>query len=70
MAELVEQGVHLVEAEQGRFVGRRLGEVPHVVDDGSDLLAIQPALLPEGVHPGAAPLALPGEVIHVEDADV
>ena len=66
VAELVEQGAGVVEAEQG---GIALREVRDVDDDRPDL-AGELLLGPEGAHPGAAALRGPGEIVAEEQPDM
>ncbi len=70
VAELVEQGGRLVEAEKRRLAGGGLREVADVVDDRSDVPAALLPLLPEIVHPGSPVLAGAGEVVDVEESEV
>ena len=60
VAELVEQGVRLVEAEQAWLTGAAAGETHHVDDD---LLVTQRA------HPGAAVFGVPREIVADEQRD-
>ena len=64
VAELVEHGDHVVERQQRRLAGGRLGEVGDVVDHR--LGAEQLRLVDEVVHPGAAALVVALEVVAVE----
>ncbi len=62
MAELVEQCVRVVEADQLRRAGRAFREVHHIDDDGANV-AGKFFLAAELRHPGAAALRGPCEVI-------
>lgn len=65
MAELVEEGVDLVEGQQRRLAGTGPGDVEVVDDDGA--LAEQRGLVHQVVHPGAAALGGAGvEVAEIE----
>ena len=67
VAELVEQRADLVQLEQGRFAGGRPRQVEHVEHDRQRLQ--QERLVDEVAHPGAAALALAGEVVAEEQPD-
>ena len=69
MAELMEEGAGVVEGEQRRLALRRLGEVHDIDDDRPDIAAIEPLLVAEAAHPGAAALRRAGEVVAHEQAD-
>jgi hypothetical protein len=60
----VEEGVDLVQAEQGRGVARGHGEVADQVADRIDLAAVTPVLGPVGAAPGALALAGSGMKVH------
>ena len=62
MAELVEQCVRVVEADQLRRAGRAFREIHHIDDDGADI-AGKFFLAAELRHPGAAALGGPREII-------
>ena len=68
VAEFVEKGGDLFEGEEGGFVPGGLGEVSVVGDHRSDPFSTDDRLVPEGVHPGSAPLGGTGEVVGVEDS--
>jgi hypothetical protein len=66
--EFVKQRARVIEGEQARLPGRRLGEVHHV-DDDRQRLAVEPLLLAKAAHPGAAALGWPREVVADEQRD-
>ena len=68
VAEFVEQGVRLVEAEQARFAGAAAGETHHVDDDRQDA-SIELLLVAQRAHPGAAVLRVAGEIVADEQRD-
>ena len=70
MAELVEQGLDLVQAEQGRRVVGGGGEVADQVDHGVDLDPRRTVLAAEPAAPGALALALARVVVHVDHRGV
>ena len=53
VAELVEQGMSVIEAQQGRLAAGGLGEIAHVDDQRTDV-ARQFFLIAQRRHPGAA----------------
>ena len=65
MAEFVKHGLHLVDGEQRRCVGRGLVEVAHIHNDRADV----PALIDEIGHPCASPLGVTGIVIGDDNAN-
>ena len=70
VAELVEQGLGVVQRDEERLALRGLDEVVVVGADDVRLLAVQVGVAPVGGRPGARPLARAGEVVGIEDADV
>ena len=68
MAELVEQGVRLVEAEQARLACAAAREAHHVDDDRQDA-AVELLLVAQRAHPGAAVLRVPREIVADEQRD-
>ena len=65
MAELMEGRLDIVHAQKGRFRLGRSREIADVDDNRTDTFF----LVPEIVHPCAAALGLPHEIIDVEDAE-
>ena len=70
VAELVEQRLHFLDAQQRRGVARRPREVAHVDDDGADALAVREPLFAKPAAPGAHALPGAGVVVGVEHAEV
>ena len=68
MTEFVKQRADVVGGKERRVAGRRLGEIV-VVDDDRQYVAVDARLAAIGVHPRAATLGRPREVIAQEDAD-
>ena len=69
VTKLVKQGFGFVERQQRRFALRGLREIAGV-DDERDYIAVEPLLIAERAHPGAAALRGAREVIAVEQADL
>ena len=67
VAELVEQGGDLVEAEQCLLPLRRLGDVEYVDHDRG--LPDEVVLVDEAAHPRSAALRGPGEEVREQQAD-
>ena len=65
VSELVEHRRHIIVGQQRRLAGRGLGEVGNVVHHR--LVARQRGLIDELIHPGAALLVVPLEVVGVEE---
>ncbi len=63
VAEFMEKRQGLLEGDQGRLVGRRLGEIADVVDDRRDAPAVLDRLHPDRARPGSAPLGRPRDVV-------
>jgi hypothetical protein len=70
VAELMKERLRFFVADQRGLVSSGLREVAYVVDDGPDVFAVDPVLLPEVAHPGAASLALPGEIVRIKNSNV
>ena len=68
VAELVEQRLRVVEADQHRLAGLALGEVV-VVRREHDVVAEQARAAAVGRHPRARALSLAREIVEVEQAD-
>ena len=66
MAKFVKQRARVVERQQRRLAGARLGEIADIVDD-RQLPAIELVLAAQRAHPGAGPLRLAGEIITEEE---
>ena len=66
MAEFMEHGADVVEADQRGLAGRRLGEVRDIVDHG--LGAQQFRLADEIAHPGAAGFVVALEIVEIHQA--
>ena len=69
VAEFMEQGARIVEAQERRLALGSFREIHHVDDDRTDL-AGQSLLRPEGAHPGAAALGRASKVIADEGSDL
>ncbi len=69
VAELVEEGARVVEAEERRIARAGFGKIHHVHDDRPDV-AVELLLAAKTAHPGAAPLRGPGEIVAEKEADV
>ena len=70
VAELVEEGLALVEGEQRGFVSGGFGEVADHLDDGDDVVAVAVHFLSaEFSHPSTAAFAGTGVEVHIEYAD-
>ncbi len=69
MAELVEQGARIVEAQQRRFAVGSLGEVAHI-DDQRPNVAGELFLVAQRGHPGAAALGRARKIVAEEQADL
>src|SRR5688572_14023315 len=69
MAELVEQGTCIVEAQERRLARAAFGEVHHIDDDRANVVG-EPFLRAEGAHPSAAALRRAREIIPDEGADI
>ena len=67
VAELVEHGLDVVEAEQRRLARRRPGEIGHV--EGHRPGAEQAGLIHEGVLPCPAALAGPREIVGIPERE-
>src|SRR5438128_830396 len=67
--KLVEQRTGIIEREKRRLASRALVEVHHVEHERAHL-AVEPLLVTQGCHPGAALLGGPREVVAEEHADV
>ena len=69
VAELVEQGARVVEAQERRLAVGGLGKIRHVDDEGADV-AGELFLIAQSGHPGAASLRWAREIIAEEQADL
>ena len=67
MAELMEEGGHIIEAQQAGLPWRWLHVVAVLRDHR--LLLKQGALIHEGAHPGTTVLVVAGEVVPIEQSD-
>src|SRR5438045_7237091 len=65
MAEFVEQGARVIEAQERRIA---LGEIV-VVDDDREHVAVEHLLLAIAAHPGTGMLAGPREIVVQKEAD-
>ena len=68
MAEFVEQGVRLVDAEEASLAVSGAGEIHHV-EDNRQRLAVELVLVAQRTHPRAAMLRGPGEIVADEERD-
>ena len=71
VTELMQEGAYLTWREQGRAIGRGLGEVHHQHDVGTMVFTLGSViLLLEVIHPGTALLALTREEVGVEKSEI
>ena len=70
VTKLMEHGLHVVEAQQRRLIGRRLVEIAHIDDDGADILPFRrDVLVADIVHPRPAALGVTREIVGQQHAD-
>src|ERR1700722_14764341 len=65
MAHLMEQRHRIVKRKQTRVALVKIG----IVDDDGKNLSVQPVLVAEAKHPGAALLSRTGEIVAIEQSD-